>query len=242
VPQRPLLHEKQGGWALSRMEPPKQLPETDELNTRGQRHQPTGGEESAPPELPQECFDLNNWRRSLADLLVSPLTHLLWSKVLDLTIARRRPDLWNSSQFLAGTELAVRAVYERLALADFASLRQLELLDGALLGRLEAEPRADAQEGWSKPPELVSARVLSLLWSRLLVGDVATLDDEAPRIRVTSLVLCAEAYSHRSSEQPKLVRRLQRWTFERSLESGSNWTVVQIGPESWYWRRPEELE
>eukprot|EP00931_Biecheleriopsis_adriatica_P092574 TRINITY_DN66378_c0_g1_i1.p1 TRINITY_DN66378_c0_g1~~TRINITY_DN66378_c0_g1_i1.p1 ORF type:complete len:251 (+),score=39.37 TRINITY_DN66378_c0_g1_i1:25-753(+) len=216
------------------------------LTSQGRHKQREGPSHEVPegqgtPQQPSSNrFDVNHWKRSLADLFSAPLTHLLWSQALRFSLARVRPDLWDAADFHRGVETAVHVVYNHLAQGDFAELRSLGLLDDGLLMRLEYEPSAAVEEAWSKPPELISARVLGLLWAKLIVTDSSQLDSDVPRLRLTSLVLCKEAYSHKDVSEAVNVRRLQRWTFERSLEPGSVWTILQIGPESWYWKRPFE--
>lgn len=173
-------------------------------------------------------------------MVSAPVTHFLWSVALGACLTRLRPDLWDSREFDEGVEVAVPTVYGLLATGQFSELRALGVLDSALLQRLEAEAAAGLVPHWEEPPRLHSTRMLGLLWARLEAGDISMLEKDPPRLRITSLVLCSEAYRHCGADAPLLVQRLQRWTFERPLTPGTQWKVLQIGPESWYWKRPEE--
>merc|ERR1712070_403170 len=98
------------------------------LETSSHDHDNQTARSKRPQPSPARRFDSKNWKRSLADLLSVPLTHLVWSLALRCSITNLRPDLFNVAEFCRGAEGAFRVVFGMLA-----SSRLDELYDHGLV-------------------------------------------------------------------------------------------------------------
>jgi len=205
---------------------PSQPPDAGQPSAR--RVVPEAGQE---PEVKQ-MFALSGvgaW-----DLLTLPPRHLLWAATLR-AVARHYPDAADQASIIAGAELAVGTVFELLAAREFGSLRGL--VHEGLLKELTAGEAAVEQEGWLSPPELIHARVLGLLSAEGSEEEGGGMHQRRT-LRVTPLVYSKERYTYQAeSEVPTLVYGLRRWTFERDLDAGHHWVVVDMGSKHWYWQR-----
>lgn len=168
------------------------------------------------------------------DVLSLPPRHLLWTAALG-ALAQNYPEAADQAALIAGMQIAVGGVFEHLAQHEFGMLRGI--VEEKLLDELRDVSKSTEKEGWDAPPELLSARVLGLLSAEGIEEETG--DKRRGRaLRVTPLVYSKERYTYKAkSDHPTIVYRLQRWSFERELEPGNHWVIVDMGTRHWYWQK-----
>jgi len=180
-------------------------------------------------------------------LLSLPLRHSLYSFMLHFMhrsataglVSGSDPDafaVYGNAEFYEGVQEAIQAVFGYLASGDFDALEGLVNAD--LQERLQRNATEVAQERWSEVPELSKVQVNGILGAQAIQSSGVPGDS---RIQVTLLVGVNEKYQYTDDLAPVLLRRFQRWTFEREVAQGRQWTVTNIEPECWHWRRPAGL-
>mmetsp|Transcript_73999 Transcript_73999/g.205665 ORF Transcript_73999/g.205665 Transcript_73999/m.205665 type:complete len:275 (+) Transcript_73999:56-880(+) len=168
----------------------------------------------------------------LLTLLTLPSRHVVWTVAL-WTLGLRFPSVWNSSDFYEGVEFAINAIFQHLSAGDTGSLTGL--VESQLIARLRKEVYEHDAEQWAVKPVQQHVRVLGLLWAKS-VGD---LHGQGPGLQVELAVYSREAYQYRRRVPDSVVlRRLQRWTFERPIDASGSWTVVGISAEPWHLLHP----
>jgi len=171
---------------------------------------------------------------SVLDVLSLPPRHLLWAAALR-ALAQNYPEAAEQAAFVNGAEYAVTAIFELLAERKFGALRGL--LHEELLQDLATWEASAEEEGWAAPPELLNVKILGLLSAEGLEAETGS-RSRGRALRVTPLVYSRERYTYRAeSERTTLVHQLRRWTFERELEAGSHWVVVDMGTKHWCWQK-----
>mmetsp|Transcript_66813 Transcript_66813/g.145729 ORF Transcript_66813/g.145729 Transcript_66813/m.145729 type:complete len:270 (-) Transcript_66813:16-825(-) len=197
---------------------------------------------------------------SFFDMITLPTRHFVWTVALN-ALSLWRPELWSRRTFYDGIEQGVRTVHSQLAEGDLHPL--FGLVDDPLMSRFREEKQAVAAERWADPPVLRQAGVVSLLWANTgnnRQGVLSLKVELAVYLREDYKYLPMEGSAARSADEsgssssgqstdsskPKLlyslrVNRLQRWVFERPVETGGHWKLVSLAAEPWHWKRRDPV-
>jgi len=167
---------------------------------------------------------------NVLELLTLPSRHLVWTVALNTLRLAGYPEAWPGQKaFFEGASQAVTSVYETLVASEHRALAGL--IEGDLLERLRQDSEDSGREKWQSPPVLKDAKIIGILWAQAQ----ASSSSAAPCINVSVAVFTCEEYNY--PDHTVLLRRLQRWTFERAIEDEGSWQVVGISSEPWFWPR-----
>eukprot|EP00928_Gymnodinium_smaydae_P036386 TRINITY_DN25443_c0_g1_i1.p1 TRINITY_DN25443_c0_g1~~TRINITY_DN25443_c0_g1_i1.p1 ORF type:complete len:324 (+),score=60.59 TRINITY_DN25443_c0_g1_i1:54-1025(+) len=236
--------------ALRAVPVPRSLSAALDLCEGADKRQPSSsrrpsGDDEDPPKPEPDGNGARAWAFALdgvrfLDIATLPSRHLAWTLALCL-FNLRFPHVYEHSGFASGVEQAIGIVYGALSRGKVEPLRGL--VTDRLLSRLSKELDGAERQRWERPPVLLSARLLGVLWARTGSPSDDAIASDGPAVRVELAISLTEQYTYGGKNAAALnAKRLQRWIFERSLDADGSWMVVAIGNGNgpWYFQRRKE--